>query len=543
MHAQSTPTEVLPGYEDVAALYARVSTDPQEAKRTSHEEQLRVMRDRLAALGLREGMAVEETYSAGTRHRPQLDRLMRDVRAGKIGVVMVAYADRFVRDQIDLGVLLDTFRDCGVGLVSAREHLDSRTHQGVMMWGQLASFAEFEHKGIFRRTMDARLANARKGRQPTTPRRVYGYRYDKAMRTWEKDKHEADIVGEMFTWVAGGATFLDVAQRLTERGIPSPNGMETWGTSTISRIIRNSSYIGVTWAFHNKPKAKSVRRFSETAWAEHHRAGGQPIRLDGVYPRIVSDDLFQRAQERARENKERARRNTKQDYFLRSLMTCAVCGRAYTGVSTSRDGKTYCYYRCASYGDPHGRRCGAPHLHAAQTDMQVWETVVEGIDPDTLREKLITWREEQGNSEAARELASIQARITESEEQTRRLLALVSARDTDDTERAWIEGRREELRRMRVRLVEREAELVGMMQREMITTEEIDRAVALTRQARANLKALPPAERRVLLDVLGARVTVHEDKSLTIVLRTGTTRQVDVLPIVHRTSRSAARRS
>jgi site-specific DNA recombinase len=521
---QSTPIEVLPGYEDVVDLYARVSTDPQEKKKTSHAKQLRMMRERIVELELREGIAVEETYTATSRNRPELDRIMQRVRQGVVGVVMVANPDRFVRDQIDLGVLLDTFREHGVGLVSAQEGLDSRKPNGVMMWSNYAMMAEWEHHRIFDRTMGAKLAQASEGRIPTGARgRVYGYVYDKETKTWTVNGDEAEIVRRMFAWAAAGATTFTISTRLIEENVPTATGGTTWRTTTVLKMLHNRTYTGVHEAFRARATKKSLRKFAESSWADFHNEHTAPIEVRGVFPPIIDEITFRRVQEQLTKNKAEARRNTKRDYFLRSLIRCGRCGRAFVGVAYPGTNTTHTYYRCSSCTATPAQSCGAPYLPLEKTDAAVWaEFTAQCEQGFQAARELEALHAEQQTSEASRDIARLRRQLNENENRTRRLMARGEESDFDAFEREENTFRLATLRTERAELTARIAEAETALVEETVSARDVARTRALTTEAAPGLAGLTPAERRELFDLLGVRITYYPDEhTLVVHLRTG----------------------
>jgi DNA invertase Pin-like site-specific DNA recombinase len=79
-----------------------------------------------------------------TMNRPGFDRLMNDVKAGKVTTIVVWRLDRLGRTAKGLTALFDELREAKVNLVSLKEGLDLKTPAGRMMANVLASVAQFE---------------------------------------------------------------------------------------------------------------------------------------------------------------------------------------------------------------------------------------------------------------------------------------------------------------------------------------------------------------------------------------------------------------
>jgi DNA invertase Pin-like site-specific DNA recombinase len=121
------------------ALYARVSsTKGQDTK--SQEPDLTTW----AKAHDDEAVWYKDTYTGTTMDRPGLERLLADVRQGKITKVVCWRLDRLGRTAKGLLTLLDELQQLGVGFVSLREGFDLATPAGRLMAGVLASVAAYE---------------------------------------------------------------------------------------------------------------------------------------------------------------------------------------------------------------------------------------------------------------------------------------------------------------------------------------------------------------------------------------------------------------
>ena len=141
--------------------YARVSTEGQ-----SLEAQL----DALEAAGVER--VYSEKISGSTRARPELDKLIDQLRPGD--VVTVTKYDRLSRSLQDLLAIVEAIRSKGAGFRSLAEDIDTTTPAGRLVFHVFASIAQFERERISERTREG-LAAARKvgrigGRPPALTR-------------------------------------------------------------------------------------------------------------------------------------------------------------------------------------------------------------------------------------------------------------------------------------------------------------------------------------------------------------------------------------
>ena len=141
-----------------AAIYARVSTLD---KGQDTEVQLRDLRSYAQARGwVIADEYVDKGQSGAKVRRPELDRMMKDVRKRKVDLILCWRLDRLGRSLKHLILTLDELQSVGVGFVSYNENLDLTTSTGRLMFQLLGAFAEFE-RNLVKERVKAGLANAK----------------------------------------------------------------------------------------------------------------------------------------------------------------------------------------------------------------------------------------------------------------------------------------------------------------------------------------------------------------------------------------------
>lgn len=131
--------------------YARVSTDDQK---------LDAQIDALAATGAERIYA--ERISGSKRQRPELDRLLDQLREGD--VVVVTKYDRLARSLRDLLEIVESIGQRGAGFRSLAEDIDTTTPAGRLIFHVFASIAQFERERISERTREGLEAAKKRGR-------------------------------------------------------------------------------------------------------------------------------------------------------------------------------------------------------------------------------------------------------------------------------------------------------------------------------------------------------------------------------------------
>ena len=102
-------------------------------------------------------------FSGGNTDRPALQRLLDDVRAGKIDVIVVYKVDRLTRSLADFAKLVELFDKHNVSFVSVTQQFNTTTSMGRLTLNVLLSFAQFEREVTSERIRDKIAASKRKG--------------------------------------------------------------------------------------------------------------------------------------------------------------------------------------------------------------------------------------------------------------------------------------------------------------------------------------------------------------------------------------------
>src|ERR1700749_1798684 len=102
-------------------------------------------------------------FSGGNTDRPALQRLLDDVRAGKVDNVVVYKVDRLTRSLADFAKLVELFERHDVSFVSVTQQFNTTTSMGRLTLNVLLSFAQFEREVTSERIRDKIGASKRKG--------------------------------------------------------------------------------------------------------------------------------------------------------------------------------------------------------------------------------------------------------------------------------------------------------------------------------------------------------------------------------------------
>jgi len=394
-----------------AAVYSRFSTDRQNE--SSIADQVRVCAEYAAGQGWQVVEHFEDQGISGAAlgNRPGVLRLQESAFARRVDAILVTDLSRLSRSQGDLSKMIDRLVMKGIRVVGVQDGYDSARRGHKLQAGLSGIIGEAFREMVKDRTYAALESRARGKR--ATGGRAYGYRDGKV------DRGEAYIVREIFGRFADGASCRTIAADLNARRIPSPgatwNRTERraagWMGSGIRVIVRNERYRGVVhW------NASEWRKDPDTGKRKRiMRPRSEWISYVDESVRIVSDELWDRAQRRTRPAKDEARLRTggKPKYLLSGLLRCDVCDAHYTITDAVS-------YGCSSYHDGHAcsnsirvRRDRVEHilLGPIRDDLLAPERVARMVKEmeDHYRERVQA--SQARAAEAPRELLELAARI------------------------------------------------------------------------------------------------------------------------------------
>ena len=188
--------------------------------------------------------------SGGTLDRPALKRLLADVEAGHIDIIVVYKVDRLTRSLFDFAKLVETFDRCGTSFVSITQSFNTTNSMGRLTLNMLLSFAQFEREVTAERIRDKLAASEAKGMwMGGIP--PLGYR--PSGRTLVVVEEHAELVREIFTRYRTLGNVRLVTEALRSEGIITPKRKTASGRShggtflsrgQVYAILRNPIYIG-----------------------------------------------------------------------------------------------------------------------------------------------------------------------------------------------------------------------------------------------------------------------------------------------------------
>lgn len=484
------------------AVYTRKSTDENldsdfnslDAQRESAENYIKSQ--------AHEGWSIIPTryddgaYSGATMERPGVQKLLRDVNAGQIDVVIVYKLDRLSRNLLEFNQTLKFFEQHNVSFVSVTEQFNTQTPMGRFGMNMISSFSQMEREVIAERIRDKIAASKRRGMwMGGVP--PLGYDVDRKEKKLIVNDKEAVLVRQIFRRYLELRSATALVRELNEQG----HRTKTWVTkkdvkrkgglfdkNKVYKILNNVIYLGLT-------------KHKDKAYPGEHEA-------------IIEQSLFDEVQKLLSENTVNRGNvaRSKTASMLRGVLTCGHCGRTMVPTYSLKNGRKYRYYVCQTATKRSYDECQLKSVSADKLEAPIKDAIRKLIsNQDMVKQTL---------DKAGYQLADEIQRLVTSEKQLSEELATVKANGkrllAEELQSADIVNSfvHEELSRLESQTLNLEYELEDVRNRLAYYNDHpLDENAIL--QAFADLDALFdelfPAEQERLVRIIIEKVRVFRD--------------------------------
>jgi len=433
-------------------------------------------------------------FTGANIERPAFTRLMQDVEAGKIDVVVVYKVDRLSRSLLDFAQVMDRFHRAGAAFVSVTQNFSTADAMGRLTLNMLMSFAEFEREMISERTRDKIAASRRRGKW-TGGAPPLGY--DVVDRKLVVNKVEAALVRHLYD------RYLD-----TRSAIAVATALNAEHHTTKHRVARSGNSLGARpW-----DKNAVLKVLSSPIPAGLMPSAGQVY--EGEHEAIIERGLYDRVQVLLAERggARAIRYGSNPAYLLTGLLRCARCGQAFTPASNRRsNGKVYRYYRCSTRDKQGKDACPSKPLPAAAIEGFVVQRIREVLADGTLVPAVAQAAQERMGRERGpldAERAALPAQIAALSTEGKRLIETAS--DLPGPARRLLDAKLQEvgeqLGRLEARYVEVQRRL-ALLADTALETQWVARCLA---DFDAVWDVLSPENRARMVRAVVARVEVDE---------------------------------
>lgn len=326
--------------------------------------------------------------------RPEFERLMEDVRSGKVDCIVVKDLSRFGRNYRETGNYLERiFPLLDVRFIAVNDNFDTltaeRTQDGYIVPLKNIMNAVYS-KDISRKILPA-LATKQQNGEFIGSWAAYGYQKcaDDRHRI-EPDEETAAVVWDIFQWRLSGLSYQNIARKLNERGIPSPARYHylkgdaksekyantVWSVTAVKKICTDPVYLGHMVQGRKRSgfsEGRKPYKVPESEW----------VIVRNTHEPLVDEETFRTVQRMAVEAsstyKERLGRHDSLGTIpniLRGLIYCADCKRPlvrYKSV-TNKGKNLYYVYICQTHSNDLAS-CPKKYFHETKLIEILWDTL------------------------------------------------------------------------------------------------------------------------------------------------------------------------
>ena len=319
------------------AAYARVSTEHDdqinsfESQQKYYEEKINNNPD----WELFDIYADEGISGTSTRNRVRFMKMLEDALRNKIDLILVKSISRFARNTYDTLKYVRMLKEAGVGIIFEEENIYTLDMNGELLLTVLSSIAEQESRNLSCHVKLGHEMLLKRG-EVIFGNRCYGYVISNKDKSLTIIPEEANTVKKMFEMFADDKTFAEIQTYLKNKKVLSPKGLDTWGKSTIKRILENEKYCGDL--LHGKyckfdlSDSKSKRNVGQ----------GNKYLIRNYHEPIVSRELYDKVQEKMKS------RHVNSNPVYRALSFKTKCGYCGSSLMRHSQNKTGMVTKCTN---------------------------------------------------------------------------------------------------------------------------------------------------------------------------------------------------
>lgn len=344
------------------------------------------------------GMYCDNGRTGTNFERPEFERLMDDIRAGKIDCVVVKDLSRFGRNYLETGNYLERiFPFLNVRFIAVNDNFDTLTAERNAN-GYIVPLKNIINgaysRDISRKSSSALATKQRKG-EFIGSWAPYGYQKSAANNhKLEPNEETAPIVRMIFQWRASGNAYLQIARKLNEMGIPSPSryhymrgevkaeryANSIWHVPIIKIILQSETYLGHMVqgrTYNSLPEGRKLCKRPKSEW----------VIVPNTHEPLIDEDTFRIVQEMAEQCRTTHRELVGRfddlgriPHILRGLVFCADCKKPmirYKYVS-ERCSHLYYSYICLTHSE-NPASCPKKYLRETTLLEILWNTLQREI--------------------------------------------------------------------------------------------------------------------------------------------------------------------
>lgn len=316
----------------------------------------------------------EEGYSATNTNRPAYKEMIKYLEENDIDVILVHKLDRLHRDETNMFNDLKRFKESRIKVIAVADGIDTSDDSAGLATAMLAAIGANFSRNLSRETRKG-LTSAAENCLHTGGKPPYGFKLDRETMLLEIDETTAPAVRKMFELYADGFGTSDIIKWLKGHGYKTAKGND-FKANALNEIFHNEKYRGCyTW---DKALAKDADGHRNT-----HGRKDEYIKIEGGCPAIVSKEIFNKVQDRLKENANKANNRTPDRHYPLTGIIFCNCGSPMCGSISYSKGRRYHKYNCI-------KKCGNKPIRAEYIELFVINAISTCIFSEPNKELLLS---------------------------------------------------------------------------------------------------------------------------------------------------------
>ena len=508
------------------AIYCRVSTDEQaknkEGSLTSQVQRLRLKVDEKNKIHEKDkwGKVVkvyeDRAYSGKNTDRPEFQKMLADVKSGRINTIMVTELSRLSRSVTDFLNFIKEIQEGGCDFICLQYDFDTTSPVGRVFMTIIMALAQFERELTAERIKNNFHARALRGLS-NGGNIFLGYDRDPAQSgRFIVNKKEASLVRDIFQLYLQGDGLAEVAYKLNARGSKNKAWVSKRGNTrggkpfcigSIWRILTHYGYIG----------KREVNKAQKDLPQDKLNPEARYSIVSAAWEAIIDPENFKKAQDKLKTNK-RTPSKPNHDFLLSGLLVCDECGGPLCGQTAKSRDKKHFYY-----GHTKKVTCLVQRYNAQDLERLIKRKLFALLNNEALNKQFVEALALQNKEQPKRAKVLLEAQKREAEklkQETENLVQLVSQNPLAKEMKTLLTKIQENEKH----LVKIEEEKQRLEEKALLETEnqKIDVSFVLSsidRIRKDSFRKAKLSERKAVLRELIQRIHVHPENVIRLDLR------------------------
>jgi len=311
------------------------------------------------------GVYIDEGKSAKDMNRPEFQRMLTDVKAGKLDLILASELSRLSRSIRDFCEIWDLFQKHKVSMITLRDNFDTTTAAGEMMMFNMINYAQYERKQTGERIVANFQSRAKRGlwNGGVIP---IGYRRDVSNPgKLLVDEVESKIIQEIFRLFLEKKNLNETCRELNLLGYRTKKNKGHYTVPSLYKLITNQTYLGMREV--NKRKSQAAKE--------------KITLVDAQWKPLIEKNVFDRVQKILEGNRRRFKPMEFKTYAypLTGIATCGECGLRLNRKSAHGKNKKHHYYDHArtlkGNGTGHKHSCRIQRLRAERVEVHILDVL------------------------------------------------------------------------------------------------------------------------------------------------------------------------